>query len=116
MDGKHKGRRYQAGDSLELEIALHHRANLKEVRAMFEHTRDKSAAPITSRLEAVITLPRAATAGVYELTRISYVTEGGQLGHPQEEEVLSDTQQLTFELIGEPTDTARVVDISFADS
>ena len=134
MDGKHKGRRYQAGDSLELEIALHHRANLKEVRAIFEHTRDKSAAPlmargcphsisdrhvngsITSRLEAVITLPRAATAGVYELTRISYVTEGGQLGHPQEEEVLSDTQQLTFELIGEPTDTARVVDISFADS
>ena len=134
MDVKHKGRRYQAGDSLKLEIVLHHRANLKEVRAIFEHTHDRSAAPliaggcphpisdrdvngsITSRLEAEITLPRAATAGVYELARISYVTAGGQLGHLEEEELLSDTQRLTFEIIGEPTDTPGVVDISFADS
>jgi hypothetical protein len=70
---------------------------------------------MTSCLEAEITLPRAATAGVYELTRVSYVTEGGQLGHLEEEEVLSDTQRLTFEVIGEPTDTPGVVDISFAD-
>jgi hypothetical protein len=68
-----------------------------------------------SRLEAEITLPRAATAGVYELTRISYVTEGGQLGHIEEEEIPSDTQRLTFEVISEPTDTPGVVDISFAD-
>lgn len=133
MDVKHEGRRYQADDSLKLEIVLHHRANLKEVRAIFEHTRDKSAAPqmargcphpisdrdvngsITSCLEAEITLPRAATAGVYELTRVSYVTEGGQLGHLEEEEVLSDTQRQTFEVISEPTDTPGVVDISFAD-
>ena len=134
MERARKGRRYQAGDSVKLEIVLHHRANLKEVRAIFEHIHDKSAAPliargcprpisdrdvngsITSRLEAEITLPRAATAGIYELARISYVTAGGQLGHIEEEEVLSDTQQLTFEVIGEPTDTPGVVDISFADS
>jgi hypothetical protein len=41
MDVMYKGRRYQAGDSHKLEIVLHHRANLKEVRAIFEHTRQE---------------------------------------------------------------------------
>ncbi len=32
------GRRYKAGDTVKLEIVLHHRANLREVRAIFTHT------------------------------------------------------------------------------
>ena len=38
MDGAHNGRRYKAGDTVKLEIVLHHRANLREVRVVFEHT------------------------------------------------------------------------------
>ncbi len=135
MDEKHKGRRYEAGDTVKLEIVLHHRANLKEVRAIFEHTLEKCATPlmargcprpisdrsadgsITSRLEAEIALPRTVTLGVYELARISYETAGGQLRHLQEEdEGLADIPPTTFEVVCEPADTPDDVDIAFADS
>jgi len=127
------GRRYKAGDTVKLEIVLHHRANLKEVRAIFTHKYDKSAPPlmargqprpisdrdaagsIRSRLNAEITLPRAVTPGVYELARISYETAGGQLGHLPEDESLADIPRITFEVVGEPADTPDVVDIAFAD-
>jgi hypothetical protein len=134
MDKAHSGRRYEAGDTVKLEIVLHHRANLREVHAIFTHTHDKSAAPliargqprpisergtdgsIRSRLDAEIVIPRAVTPGVYELTRISYETAGGQLGHLPEGEDLTDVPQMTFEVVGEPADTPGVVDIAFADS
>ena len=134
MKGAHDDRRYEAGDTVKLEIVLHHKANLKEVRAIFEHTRDKSAPPlmargqprptsdrgadgsITSHLEAEITLSRAVTPGTYELTRISYETAGGQLGHLEEGEGLPSTPRITFEVVGEPADTPGVADIGFADS
>ena len=133
MDGAQNGRLYKAGDTVKLEIVLHHRANLKEVRAIFTHKHDKSAAPIMargqprqifdrgadgsimSRLEAENTLPRALTPGVYELARISYETAGGRLGHLEEGEVLLGTPQMIFEVVGEPEDTPSVVDIAFAD-
>jgi hypothetical protein len=41
MDGAQNGRRYEAGDTVKLEIVLHHRANLKEVRMVFENTRQE---------------------------------------------------------------------------
>ena len=44
MDGGHKNRCYKAGDTVKLELVLHHRANLREVRVVFEHTRDKCVA------------------------------------------------------------------------
>jgi hypothetical protein len=134
MDGVHNGRHYEAGDTIKLEIVLHHRVNLREVRAIFEHKHDKSAPPlmargqpyaiserdadgsVMNRLDAEITLPRTVTPGVYELARISYETAGGQLGHLEEEEVLSDTPQMTFEVVSEPADTPVVVDIGFADA
>jgi hypothetical protein len=134
MDGAQQGRRYEPGDTVRLEIVLHHRANLREVRLIFVHTHDKNAAPliargqprpmsdrsadgsIRSRLEAEITLPRAVTPGVYELARISYETAAGQLGHLEEGEGLPDTQGRTFEVLPEPVDTPGVVDIAFADS
>ena len=133
MDVKHKGRRYQAGDPLKLEIVLHHRANLKEVRAIFEHTRDKCVAPliargrprpiserasegsIQSRLQAEIVIPGALTTGVYELTRISYETAGRQLGHLPVGDDLEGVARMTFEVVGEPSDTPSIVDIAFAD-
>jgi hypothetical protein len=133
MDGAQNGRLYKAGDTVKLEIVLHHRANLKEVRAIFTHKHDKSAAPlmargqprqisergadgsIMSRLEAETVLPPAVTPGVYELARISYETAGGQLGHLEEGEVLSDTPQMIFEVVGEPADSPEVVDIGFTD-
>jgi hypothetical protein len=49
MDGTQRNRRYEAGDTIKLEIVLHHRANLKEVRAIFTHTQDKSAPPLMAR-------------------------------------------------------------------
>jgi len=134
MDGAHSGRRYEAGDTVKLEIVLHHRANLREVRAIFTHKHDKSAAPliargrprpisergddgsIRSRLDAEIVIPRALTPGVYELIRISYETAGGQLGHLPESEDLTDVPRMTFEVVGEPADTPDVVDIAFADN
>jgi hypothetical protein len=134
MDRAHSGRRYEAGDAIKLEVVLHHRANLNEVRVIFEHTHDKTAAPliargqprpisergadgsIRSRLEAEITLPRAVAPGVYELTRISYETAGGQLGHLPEGEDLTDVPRVTFEVVGESADIPGVVDIDFADS
>jgi len=134
MEGAHDDRRYEAGDTVKLEIVLHHRANLKEVRAIFTHTKVKSAPPLVaraqsspiskrdadgstrSRLDAEITLPRTVTPGVYELERISYETAGGQLGHLEEGEGLLGTPRITFEVIGEPADTPGVVDIVFADS
>ena len=134
MDRTQSGRRYEAGDTVKLEIVLHHRVNLREVRAIFTHKHDTTAAPliargqprpisersadgsIRSRLDAEIVIPRALTPGVYELTRISYETAGGQLGHLPESEDLTDVPQMTFEVVGEPADTPDVVDITFADS
>ena len=116
MDGTQNDRHYKSGDTVKLEIVLHHRANLKEVRVIFTHEHDKTAAPlmargqprpisdrgidgaITSRLEAKITLPRVVIPDVYGLARISFETAGGQLGHL--EELLSDTPQTTFEAVG----------------
>ena len=133
MYGAQNSRRYEAGDTVKLELVLHHRANLREVRVVFEHTQNKSVAPliargrprpisergsdgsIQSRLEAEIVIPGALTPGVYELTRISYETAGGQLGHLPEGENISDVAQMTFEVVGEPSDTPRVVDIAIAD-
>src|SRR5215208_3511802 len=133
MDGAHNNRHYEAGDTVKLEIVLHHRANLREVRGVFEHTHDKSVAPLIargrpypiserasdgslrSRLDAEITLPRAVTPGVYELTRISYETAGGQLGHLPESEGPEDVARMTFEVVGESSETPSVVDRAIAD-
>jgi hypothetical protein len=132
MDGANNPR-YEAGDTVTLEIVLHHRANLREVRVVCEHTHDKSVAPLIargrprpisergsdgamrSRLQAEIVIPGTLTPGVYELTRISYETAGGQLGHLPESEDLKDVARMTFEVVGEPSDTPSVVDIAFAD-
>lgn len=134
MESAHSGRRYEAGDTVKLEIVLHHRVNLREVRAIFTHKHATTAAPliargqprpisewgtdgsIRSRLDAEIVIPRALTPGVYELTRISYETAGGQLGHLPEGEDLTDVSRMTFEVVGEPADTPGVVDITFADN
>lgn len=131
MDGVQNGRHYEAGDTIKLEIVLHHRANLNEVRAIFTHSQDKSAPPlmargqpraiserdahdtIRSRLVAEITLPRTVTPGVYELERISYETAGGQLGHLPDEEGLTHIPRMTFEVMSEPEDTPMVIDIAF---
>ena len=133
MDGAHNNRRYKAGDTVKLEIVLHHRANLREVRLVFEHTHDKSVAPliargrprpisergsdgsIESRLQTEIVIPGTLPPGVYELTRVSYETEGRQLGHLPESEDLSDVARMAFEVVLEPSDTPSVVDIAFAD-
>jgi hypothetical protein len=61
-------------------------------------------------------IPRAVIPGIYELTRISYETAGGQLGHLPEGDDLSDVPHMSFEVVGEPADTPSVVDIAFADS
>jgi hypothetical protein len=133
MDGTHDNRRYEAGDTVKLEIVLHHRANLKEVRVVFEHTHDKSVAPliargrprpisergsdgsIKSRLQAEIGIPGTLTPGVYELTRISYETAGGQLGHLPENDDHKGVMRIAFQVVSEPQDTPSVVDIAFAD-
>ena len=133
MDGARNNRRYKAGDTVKLELVLHHRANLREVRVAFEHTHDRSVAPliargrprpisergsdgsIQSRLQAEIVIPRALTPGVYELTRISYETAGRQLGHLPEGDDLEGVARMTFEVVGEPSDTPSIVDIAFAD-
>lgn len=133
MDGTQNHRRYEAGDTLKLEIVLHHRANLREVRLVFEHTHDKSVAPliargrprpiserasdgsIQSRLQAEIVIPGALTPGFYELTRISYETAGRQLGHLPVGTDLEGVARMTFEVVGELSDTPSVVDIGFAD-
>ena len=133
MDGAYNNRHYEAGDTIKLEIVLHHRANLREVRLIFEHTHDKGVAPLIargrphpisergsdgsmeSRLQTEIVIPGTLTPGVYELTRISYETAGGQLGHLPESEDLTDVAQMTFEVVGEPSETPSVVDIAFAD-
>jgi|SRR5215207_7710891 len=134
MDRAHIDRRYESGDTVKLEIVLHHRANLREVRVIFTHKHDRTAAPliargeprpisergadgsIRSRLNAEIVIPRAVTPGVYELTRISYESAGGQLGHLPESEDLTEVPRMTFEVVGEPADTPSVVDIAFEDS
>ena len=134
MDGAHNNRCYKAGDTVELELVLHHRANLREVRVVFEHTRDKCVAPliargrprpiserasdssIQSRLQAEIVIPGALTPGIYELTRISYETAGRQLGHLADSEDLTDISRMAFEVVGEPSDTPSVVDIAISDS
>jgi len=133
MDGAHNGRRYEAGDTVKLDIVLHHRANLREVRVVFEHTQDRSVAPLIargrprlisgrasdgsmrSRLEAEIVIPGALTTGVYELTRISYETAGVPAVPLPDSEDLTAVGRMTFEVVGEPSDTPSVVDIAFAD-
>jgi len=134
MDGAHNGRRYEAGDTVKLELMLHHRANLREVRLVFEHSHDKSVAPLIargrpypisergsdgsmeSRLQTEIVIPGTLTPGVYELTRISYQTAGGQLGHLEDSEDLTDISRMAFEVVSEPSDTPSLVDIAIADS
>jgi|SRR5215208_307222 len=134
MDGTENGRRYEAGDTLKLEIMLRHRANLKEVRAIFTHKHDKTVPPliargqpsaisergtdgsINSRVDAKVTLLPAAVPGIYKLIRISYETAGGQLGHLEKEKGLPGATRITFEVVGEPADTPSVVDIAIADS
>ena len=134
MAGAHDGRRYAAGDTVRLNIALVHKANLKEVRVVFAHEdgdqvlmgrgkpRPISAISdhaayelLTSVLEAEITIPRGATPGVYKLERISYETEGGQLGHLAEDDELPSTAQVAFEVVQEAPDTPTIVDIALAD-
>lgn len=133
MDGADNTPHYEAGDTVKLEIILHHRANLREVRAVFEHTQDRSVAPliargrphpiserdadgsIQSRLRAEIAIPGVITPGVYELTRISYETAGRQLGHLPVGDELEGVARMTFEVVGEPSDTPSIVDIAFAD-
>jgi hypothetical protein len=46
MNGARNNRRYEAGDTVKLEIVLHHRANFREVRVVFENTYDKNVAPL----------------------------------------------------------------------
>ena len=134
MDGAHNGRRYEAGDTIKLELMLHQRANLRGVRLVFEHSHDKSVAPLIargrprpisergsdgsmeSRLQTEIVIPGTLTPGVYELTRISYQTAGGQLGHLEDSEDLTDISRMAFEVVGEPSDTPSVVDIAISDS
>jgi hypothetical protein len=134
MTASHDGRRYAAGDTVRLNIALVHEANLKEVRVVFAHedgdqalmgrgkprpispiTDHAACEPITSVLEAEITIPRGATPGVYKLERISYETEGGQLGHLAEDDELPSTAQVAFEVVQESHDTPTIVDITLAD-
>jgi hypothetical protein len=134
MAGAHDRRRYAAGDTVRLNIALVHEANLKEVRVVFAHedgdqalmgrgkprpispiTDHAACEPITSVLEAEITIPRGATPGVYKLERISYETEGGQLGHLAEDDELPSTTQVAFEVVRESHDTPTIVDITLAD-
>jgi len=134
MDGAHNGRRYEAGDTVKLELMLHHRANLRQVRLVFEHSHDKSVAPLIargrphpisergsdgsmeSRLQTEIVIPGTLTPGDYELTRISYQTAGGQLGHLEDSKDLTDISRMAFEVVGEPSDTPSVVDIAISDS
>jgi hypothetical protein len=123
-----------AGDTVRLNIALVHKANLKEVRVVFAHeNRDQSLMgrgkprlicaksdhaayhPMSSILEAEITIPRGVTPGVYKLDRISYETEGGQLGHLAVEEELPGTARIAFEVVREAPDTPVVADIEFTD-
>jgi len=123
-----------AGDTVRLNIALVHKANLKEVRVVFAHeNRDQSLMgrgkprlisaksdhaayyPRSSILEAEITIPRGVTPGVYKLDRISYETEGGQLGHLAVEEELLGTAWMAFEVVREAPDTPVVADIEFTD-
>jgi hypothetical protein len=123
-----------AGDTVRLNIALVHKANLKEVRVVFAHeNRDQSLMgrgkprlicaksdhaayhPMSSILEAEITIPRGVTPGVYKLDRISYETEGGQLGHLAVEEDLPGTAWIAFEVVREAPDTPVVADIEFTD-
>jgi hypothetical protein len=134
MAGAHDRRRYAAGDIVRLNIALVHKANLKEVRVVFAHEDGEQALmgrakprpispitdhaayeQITSVLEAEITIPRGATPGVYKLERISYETEGGQLGHLAEDDELPSTTQVAFEVVRESHDTPTIVDITLAD-
>jgi hypothetical protein len=133
MDGAHDNRRYEAGDTVKLELVLHHRANLREVRLVFEHTHDKCVAPLIargrpyptsergsdgsmeSRLQTEIVIPGTLTRGVYELTRISYETAGGQLEHLLESDDLEGVKLMTFEVVGKPQDTPSVIDIAFGD-
>src|SRR5215204_3423955 len=134
MDGAHNGRRYEAGDTVKLELVLHHRANLREVGLVFESSHGRSVAPLIargrphpicergpdgsmrSRLQTEIVIPGALTPGVYELTRISYETAGGQLGHLPESEDPKEVAWMTFEVVGEPQDTPSVVDIAITNS
>jgi len=123
-----------AGDTVRLNIALVHKANLKEVRVVFAHeNRDQSLMgrgkprlisaksdhaayyPRSSILEAEITIPRGVTPGVYKLDRISYETEGGQLGHLAVEEELLGTAWMAFEVVREAPDIPVVADIEFTD-
>jgi hypothetical protein len=133
MDGAHNGRRYEAGDTVKLELVLHHRANLREVRLVFEHSHDRSVAPLIargrprpisergsdgsmkSRLKTEIVIPGTLTPGVYELTRISYETAGRQLGHLEDSEELTDISRMAFEVVGEPQDRPSVVEIAISD-
>jgi hypothetical protein len=123
-----------AGDTVRLNIALVHKAKLPEVRVVFAHeNRDQSLMgrgkprlisaksdhaayyPRSSILEAEITIPRGVTPGVYKLDRISYETEGGQLGHLAVEEELLGTAWMAFEVVREAPDTPVVADIEFTD-
>ena len=129
MDG---ARRYAAGDKVKLKMMLHHRANLKEVGVVFAHRHDETMTivgrgkpyPISDRatdaakrshFDVEITIPRGNAPGVYKFDRIAYETTGGELGHVAEEEELAEASQITFEVVREPTDTPRIVDIAFAD-
>jgi hypothetical protein len=71
---------------------------------------------LSERIEQVEGPETRESPSVYELTRISYETAGGQLGHLPDGEDPSDVVWMTFEVVGEPSDTPHVVDIAIADS
>jgi hypothetical protein len=121
-----------AGDVIKMAVVLDHKANLSEVRVIFAHAYDENATVIgrgtphlvaergadgamRSRVDAEITLLRGVTPGVYELVRVSYETGGGRLGHLAKEEGLPNTFPRTFEVVREPIDAPKIVDLAFVD-
>jgi hypothetical protein len=122
-----------AGDVIKMAVVLDHKANLSEVRVIFAHVYDENATvigkgaphPISergadgsmrSRVDAEITLPRGVTPGVYKLVRVSYETAGGRLGHLAEGEGLPNIFPRAFEVVREPEDAPKIVDLAFVDS
>lgn len=126
-------RRYTVGDTIELRVAVTHTANLREMRMIFTHE-DSDAyligkgatprisashdrvtdGPVSSVVEVEILLQRGVSPGIYELTRISYETVGGQLGHLGDWRA-SEGARVAFEVVREPRDTPEVLDVAFAD-
>jgi hypothetical protein len=127
MEGR---RRYMAGDTIRLRLAVEHAANLSRLFVAFSHEHDAmteiylegaifveepgEGAVKRSHVDLATPVAPETVPGVYTLTRINVFSASGRLARLRGGE-LAGAAGASFEVVEEPQEAPKVANLSFAD-